>query len=156
MSAADELPQGSDPSPNSVVTSTINYLGDGGTLGALLQGAVFGTFLSVFTGGVNLIQSIVGFVTAPVDAAGEATGQLFTALITSPLSLISETATTSAQAIGEQFGPFAFIFGVAVLLGGMYLITQYLEQSETSNFSIVPGFPDLPFVGVTEENEDEN
>ena len=128
---ADELPSGDDPSPNAVLTGTIGFLNADGTLGTLLQGAFFGTLVSVFTEGVNLIQSIGNLIVSPIDA----------------------TADASATALGEQFGVFAFIAGILVLLGGFWAIIKFLEQDETSDTFIVPGFPDLPFVGVDEEDD---
>jgi len=156
MSATDELPEGDDPSPNTVLTGTIGFLDRGGNLGTLLQGALFGTLVSVFTGGINLIQSIVGLVTAPIDSLGTATTTAVNAIIVEPLTIIVETAGVSATSIGEQFGPFAFLVGLAVLLGGFWLVIQFLEEPETSDTFPVPGLPDLPFVGVNEEGEEDN
>ena len=152
--AADELPSGDDPSPNSVLTGTIGYLNADGTLGTLLQGAIFGTLVSVFTGGVNLIQSIVGLITAPIDSLGEATEATIDATIIEPLSIISEGAAASAESIANQFGPFAFLVGLGVLLVGFWLIIQFLQEDETSDTFVAPGFPDIPFVGVDEENDE--
>lgn len=155
MSATDELPEGDDPSPNAVLSGTIGFLDRGGNLGTLLQGALFGTLVSVFTGGINLIQSIVGLVTAPIDSLGVATTATIEAIIVAPLSIVSESAAASAAGISDQFGPFAFLVGIGVLLGGFFLVTRYLEEEETSDTFVVPGLPDIPFVGVTEEGEDD-
>ncbi|OYR59940.1 hypothetical protein [Halorubrum ezzemoulense] len=152
--AADELPSGDDPSPNAVLTGTIGYLNADGTLGTLLQGAIFGTLVSVFTGGVNLIQSIVGLITAPIDATGEATIATIEATVIEPLGIVTASAQASATSIGDQFGVFAFIVGLAILLGGFLLVIQFLQEDETSDTFIVPGFPDLPYVGVDEENDE--
>ncbi|OYR66500.1 hypothetical protein DJ79_12345 [Halorubrum ezzemoulense] len=152
--AADELPSGDDPSPNSVLTGTIGYLNADGTLGTLLQGAIFGTLVSVFTGGVNLIQSIVGLITAPIDATGEATIATIEATVIEPLGIVTASAQASATSIGDQFGVFAFIVGLAILLGGFWIVIQFLQEDETSDTFIVPGFPDIPFIGVDEENDE--
>jgi hypothetical protein len=151
--AADELPSGDDPSPNSVLTGTIGFLNADGTLGTLLQGALFGTLVSVFTEGVNLIQSIGNLVVSPIDATAEATIATIDATITEPLAIVISGAQASAAAIADQFGVFAFIVGIAVLLAGFWIIIQFLEEDETSDTFIVPGFPDLPFVGVDEEDD---
>ncbi|SMO91378.1 hypothetical protein [Halorubrum cibi] len=161
-SAADELPSGDDPSPNTVLTGTIGYLNADGTLGTLLQGAIFGTLVSVATGGVDLIQSVFGLVVAPLDAMAAAIGEFIDATVLEPLGIISTTAETSATSIAAQFGPFALLTGVGVVLGAFWMITQFLEQEETSDTLAIPGFPDIPAigpidVGVTEEGEeDEN
>lgn len=161
MSASDELPSGENPAPSTVLTGTISFLNAGGNLGTLLQGAIFGTIVSVATGGVNLIQSVFNLVVAPLDAIAVATGAFVDATVIEPLGIISTTAEASARSIASQFGPFAFIVGMAVLLGGFWLMTQYLRQSETSDTLAIPGFPDIPAVGpidvgVTEEGEEDN
>ncbi|EMA68898.1 hypothetical protein C461_04687 [Halorubrum aidingense JCM 13560] len=152
--AADKLPSGDDPAPNSVLTGTIGFLNAGGTLGTLLQGAIFGTLVSVFTEGVNVIQSFGNLVVSPIDATAEATIATISATIIEPLGIVETSAAASATSIGDQFGPFAFIVGIVVLLAGFWIIIQFLEEDETSDTFIVPGFPDLPFVGVDEENDE--
>ena len=152
--AADELPTGDDPSPNSVLTGTIGYLQADGTLGTLLQGAFFGTLVSVFTGGVNLIQSIFNLIVSPIDATTEATIATIDATIIEPLGIIIAGAQASATSVSEQFGLFAFLVGLAIVLGGFWLIIQYLEQPESSDSFVVPALPDIPGIGVEEEDED--
>ncbi len=161
MSASDELPSGDNPSSNSVLSGTIGFLNAGGQLGTLLQGAIFGVIVSVATGGINLIQSVFGLVVAPLDATAAAVGEFVSATILEPLGIVSTTAEASATSIASQFGPFAFIVGVAVLMGGFWLIIQFLEEEETPDFIAIPGFPDIPAIGpidpgVTEDAEDEN
>lgn len=152
-SAADELPDGDDPAPTTVLQGTIAFLSSGGSLGTLLQGAIFGTVISVATGGINIIQSIIGLITAPIDALGEAATEFVTAIILEPLGIVSTTADASADAIADEFGVFSLLVGVAILLATMWLIIQFLEERETSDTVPLPGFPDIPFIGVTEEGE---
>lgn len=154
-SAADNLPSGDNPSPNSVIQGTISYLSADGTLGALLQGAIFGTLYSVFTGGINLIQSIAGLVTAPIDSLGEATTATIDAVIIEPLAIIVAGAQASASSIAEQFGPFAFLVAIGIVLAGFWIVIQYLEEDETSDTFIVPGFPDIPAIGPLDTGVDE-
>ena len=90
--AADELPSGDDPSANSVLTGTISFLNGGGSLGTLLQGAIFGTVVSFATGGVNLIQSAFGLVIAPLDALAASVTQFVDSAILAPLGIIETTA----------------------------------------------------------------
>ena len=151
--AADELPSGDDPAPNSILSGTIGFLDAGGTLGTLLQGAIFGTLVSVFNGGINLIQSIVNLVVSPIDATAEATIATIDATIIEPLGIVTAGAQASATSIADQFGPFAFLVGLAVLLAGFWIVIQFLEEDETSDTFIVPGFPDIPFIGVDEEDD---
>lgn len=150
---ASKLPEGDDPSPNSVLTGTISYLNADGTLGTLLQGALFGTLISVFTGGINIIQSIVALPVAAVDSLREAATEAVDATIIEPLGIVTSGAETSAQAIASQFGVFGFIAGLGVFLGGSYLVIQFLEEDETGNVVALPINLDLPFIGVDEEDD---
>ena len=80
-------------------------------------------------------------------------------LILAPLGIIETTANTSGTATSEQFGVFSILVGVGLVLATYWMITQYLEQSETSDTLPIPGLGDAPGflpLGVTEENEDEN
>ena len=159
--AADELPSGDDPSANSVLTGTISFLNGGGSLGTLLQGAIFGTVVSFATGGVNLIQSAFGLVIAPLDALASSVTQFVDSAILAPLGIIETTAEASATATAAEFGPFAILVGTVLVLGSYWMITQFLEQSETSDTLPIPGLGDAPDIpglplGVTEENEDED
>lgn len=158
--AADELPSGDDPSPNSVLTGTISFLNGGGSLGTLLQGAIFGTIVSFATGGVNLIQSAFGLVIAPLDALASSVTQFVDSAILAPLGIIETTAEASATATASEFGPFAILVGTGLVLGSFWLITQFLQERETSDVVPIPGFADAPEIpglplGVTEENETE-
>lgn len=150
------LPEGEDPAPNEVLTGTISYLGtDSGTLGKLLQGALFGTLVSLATGGVNLIQSIFNLAVSPLDSLATAVSEVVDATVTEPLSIVSDTAETSATAIGEQFGPLAFLVGVAVLLGGFWIIIQFQERESTSNVIALPVDLDIPDIGPLDIGADE-
>lgn len=151
---ADELPDSDNADAASILSGSIAFTSGDGSVGALLLGALSGTIFSVYQGGINIFQAIVGFITTPIDGAAEATAATIDATIVAPLEIVISGAGVSAASLG-QFGFLAFIAGLAVLLGGFFLIIQFLEEPETSDTFIVPGFPDLPFIGVTEENEDE-
>lgn len=160
MSASDELPSGEDPSPNSVLTGTIGFLNAGGDLGTLLQGAIFGTIVSVSQGGINLIQSAFNLVVTPIDLLVDAAGSFVQAVLIEPLGIVETGAATSSSALADQFGIFGFVVGIVILLAGFYVIQQYLEDRETSDIIPIPGVPDAPDIGpidpgVTEEGEDE-
>lgn len=160
MSASDKLPSGDDPSPNEVLTGTIGFLNADGKLGTLLQGAIFGTVVSIATGGINFIQSLFGLIVSPIDAFATSTTRFVESTILAPLGIIETTAETSGSAISTQFGPFALLVGVAIVLGAFWLIIKFLEEDETSDTLPIPGFPDVPDigpfgVGVEEEEDDD-
>ena len=157
--ASDELPSGENPSPNAVLGGTISFLDKGGQLGTLLQGAIFGILVQAATGGINIIQSGIALVVAPLDALSNTVDQAVDSIILAPLGIIETTADTSGAAASDQFGVFALFVGVGLVLGSYWIITKYLEQSETSDTLPIPGLGDAPGflpLGVTEENEDEN
>lgn len=164
MSASGDDPASisfGDGSPTGVLSGVTSFISGGGNLGTLLQGSIFGLLISVATGGINLIQSIFGLVVAPLDAAASIVVGFFESTVLAPLGIIELTADSSGAAIAQQFGPFALIIGVGVVLAAFFLIIQFLEEEETPDFVAVPGFPDIPAlgpidVGVTEENEEES
>lgn len=159
--SSSQLPEGEDPAPATVLSSTVDFLNSGGNLGTLLQGAIFGTIVSAATGGINIIQSTVGLVVAPIDGLATSVSAVINSTILAPLGIIETTADASAAATADQFGPFAVVVGVGLVLASFWLIIQFLEEDETSDILAVPGFPDAPDfggmlqVGVEEESEDE-
>jgi len=115
--------------------------------------------VSFATGGINIIQSGIALVVAPLDALANTVDQAVASLILAPLGIIETTADTSGAATSEQFGVFSLLVGVALVLAAYWMITKFLEQSETSDTLPIPGLGDAPGflpLGVTEENEDEN
>lgn len=150
-----------DGDPNDVLNGVINFLGsDGGNLGTLLQGSIFGLVVSVATGGINFVQSVFALVVAPLDSAADIVAQFFESTVLAPLGIAEATAETSAAAISAQFGPFALPVGIAVILIAFWIMIQFLEEESTPDFVAIPGFPDIPDVGpfdpgVEEEDDDE-
>jgi len=147
-------------SPTEVLNGTVNFLNAGGSLGTLLQGSIFGIVVSLVVGGINIIQSIIGLIVAPLDQAANIVGAFFQATVLEPLGVVEAGAQASAIGIADQFGPFALPVAMAVLLGTFWIVIQFLEEDETPDFIAIPGFPDIPEigpleVGVEEEDEDQ-
>lgn len=154
------LDTGDNPSPSEVLNATISYLNSGGSLGSLLQGSIFGVFIAIVTGGINLVQSVFGLIVAPLDVAADLVAQFFDATALEPLGVIVQGAEASGTAIARQFGPFALIVATGVVLATFFLVVQFLEEDETPDFVAIPGFPDIPDIlglqiGVEEEDEPE-
>jgi len=144
-----------------IIKGVVNYRSAGGKVSTLLIGGIFGTILSVFQGGVNVIQSVFGVVSGVIDGLGNAATQIVAGLITDPLAIVTEGSIVTQNAL-SNYGVAAFLVGVAILLAAFWMITQFLEQRETPDVLAPPGFPDIPEipftgidVGVTEEGEDE-
>lgn len=150
-----------DGSPMELVKGVTNYVSSGGNVANLLIGGVFGTVLSVFTGTTNVIQSTFGLVAGVIDDMGEAAGQIVSGFVTDPIAIVSKGSEVTQTAL-QDYGIAAFLVGVAVVLGGFWMITQFLQEEETPDVLAPPGFPDippLPFtgidVGVQEEGEEQ-
>jgi hypothetical protein len=147
-SSAESLDLDSDE-PTAVLSSVSDFVADDGKLGNLMTSFVFGIFASIYVGIGEIINSVVDFIKSPFDGGAEAITEIVKGLLTEPVSILEETAGTSATAISEAFGPFAFPVGVAVVLLSLYLVVQYLEQPETGDTFV--GLPfDTPDLGPFE------
>lgn len=148
-----------DDSPMTVTSSVTSFISAGGKLWVLLTSFIFGILGNLAFGVGNIINAVVAFFTTPFTEGGDAIAKLFSGLLTSPATILESTALTSATGISAQFGWLAFPVGLAVVLGGLWMINSYREQQETGD--TIPGLPfDVPDVGpfqlgTTEENEDE-
>ncbi|MFC3476284.1 hypothetical protein [Halobacterium litoreum] len=148
-----------DGSPTAVLSGVTSFISAGGKLGNLLSGFVFGMGASLYIGVGRIINAVVTFITTPFESGANAIGTLISGILASPAEILEITAQTTGVRISEEFGWLAFAVGVAVVLGSLYMVTQYLEQEETGDTFVGLPFdtPDLgPFeIGVTEEGEDE-
>jgi len=149
-----------DGSPDAITKGVSSYLTSSGTnVGTALSTFILGLIASLWYGTVEIVNAVVGFVTTPFSKGGEAVGKLIEGILTEPIGILEKTAQASATAISAEFGWLSFLVGVAVLLGAMYMVVQYLEQPETGDTFVGLPFdtPDVgPFeIGVTEEGEDE-
>jgi hypothetical protein len=158
MSASGDDPSlniGSGASPSSVVSSVTSFISGGGQTGTLFLGGLFGVIVSVFTGGVNIIQSLLGGTASFIDGLVNVAVTSLQASILEPLGIVTAGAQASGNAV-QSFGIAGILVAVGLVLATFFLITQFLQEEETSDVSIVPGFPDVPFFGVTEEGEDDS
>lgn len=157
-----------DTSTTSLFNWSSNRLtGDNWNIGDFLKAGLGLTIVGIFAGMMDVLNAIITFITTPLSMAGEAIGNLFEALVNEPVTVLSQAADATGQAIGNTFtgwlGPFAFPAGVASILGGLYLVSIYLENRQTSD--IFPGsFTDInvpefiPIIGdpgVAEAGEDQ-
>lgn len=143
-----------DGSPTGVLSGAASFFSGGGKPATILLASVFGVVISIAQGGINVIQSLFGFIAGVIDAGAESAAAVFSATLIEPLGVLISGSQVSADSL-DAFGVLAILVGTGLLLGVYWMITQYLEQRETSDTTIVPGFPDLPFFGVTEEGERE-
>lgn len=154
-------------------TSLFNWASDRLTLdnwgvGDFLKTGIGLTIVGLFTGTMDVFQAIVGFFVDPLTGATTAITSLFVGLVGEPAQILIDAADTTGSAIASTYtgwlGPLAFPVGVASVLAGLWLVTIYLSEEDTSD--LFPGsFTDIdtpswiPFVGdpgVQEEGEDED
>ena len=164
MSSSDDL---SDTSSTGLFNwASDRITEDGWEIPKFLRTGIGLTIAGIFVGIQDVYQSIIGFVTNPLDSAGESVATLFAGLVGEPASILTETASATATGISTSFtGLTAFIafpLGVASVMGGLWIVTVYLEERETSD--LFPGSftdidtpdilsPILPDPGVQEEGE---
>lgn len=141
-------------SPQGILEGTTQYFSDGGKAGTLILSTLFGVIVSIATGGINVTQSIFGLIAEPLDSAGTAIADAFETVILEPLGPVVAGSDISSGSL-EQFGVLALPAGIVLLLGSYYIVTVYLKQTDTPDLIPVPGFPDLPFVGVDEDPEED-
>lgn len=127
-----------------------------GLEGILMQG-IGGAFLAFFTALATGILTVGDFVIEPLAAFADAGVQIVETLFGDVLTgIVGAGARESAESLTGDFslGPFTIVLAVGVLLLTWWLISQYLQEDETSN--IIPGVGyDIPFVGTEEEGDEE-
>jgi hypothetical protein len=154
-------------------TSLFNWASDRLTMdnwaiGDFLKAGLGLTIVGIFAGVMDVFNAIITFFTDPLTSAGSSIASLFSGLVGEPADILVRGAQTTADGIASTFtgflGPLAFPAAVGSVLVGLYLVTIYLSEQDTSD--LFPGsFTDidtpswLPFVGdpgVQEEGEDED
>lgn len=105
----------------------------------------------------KLGETIAAFLGVPISitsALGEQGGNLVASLIGGPARILDAGAAESAESltggVWAQFGPFAFVVAVAVLVGAAFLVSYWTNDEDTGN--VIPLIPfDLPLIGNDEE-----
>lgn len=143
-----------DGSPTDILSGMASFFSQGGKAGTVVLASFMGLLISIAQGGINILQSIFNLIAEPLDAGAEGIGTAFRAILVEPLGVLITGSQVSAESL-EQFGFLAILVGVGLLLAAWWMVTQYLQEEETSDTIPTPGFPDLPFFGVTEEGEDD-
>jgi hypothetical protein len=117
----------------------------------------FGSWiLAVITAGVAGLQSILQLLLVPINLIVDLANASVAAFFLEPFGIVSEGATTTAEAVSE-FGIFGLFVAVAVVLATIYGIGQFLEREDTTDVPI-PGLlldPPIPGIGVDEEEQED-
>jgi hypothetical protein len=167
MSSSDGTPEPDIDDPGGLLSWSANRIDNGWGIGKFVKSGIGLIISGVVLQAYDFLSATVGFLTNPLETAGQAASTLFEALVSAPASIVTTGADQSAEGIDSFFvgilGPFAFPVGVASVIGGLWVLSFYLEDRQTSdlvpgtftNYSM-PGW--VPFVsdpGTTEEGEDQ-
>lgn len=109
-----------------------------------------------FRSSADAIQAIMNIFIQPINAFAAGLEGLVDALLGGPVGILDTGATVSQQSLQEgvwaQFGPFTFTVAVVVVLSALYILAQYREHPETSDF--LPGSStDIPLIGSDEGDD---
>lgn len=122
--------------------------------GLLFQG-LGGTLLALSVGLISGILSLADLVIKPIDAFGEALGDLVASIFGGPARIVDAgIEATVASLLGPfSIGPATYALSIASVLLGLYVVNQYRDEEDTGN--LIPGLPtDIPYIGEEEEDED--
>lgn len=107
--------------------------------------------LAIAFGIAAIISALFGLIVSAFETLGEQVGAIPAAILGGGADIIQFGAGVTAAAL-EQFGIVAFIIGIVIVLIGIWILIQFLQEPETGDF--FPGIPfDLPIGGVREEEE---
>lgn len=105
---------------------------------------------SFFIGLATAIEVGFSVVTSPMRAIANGVSEFMYSLLGGAADIVGAGSAASAAGIGV-FGILGYIVGLAVVLGGAYLLGQYLTQDETSD--LIPfTSTDIPFLGADEDS----
>ena len=100
-------------------------------------------------------------VIVPMKSIIDGTGQLILAFVGGAASIISAGAESTAQSlltgVWSALGPFNYAIAIASVLGGLFVLYQFLQEPETPDWvgGLLGVIPDLPsgILGTAEEEE---
>lgn len=126
------------------------------SIGAAVAGGIMGLFTGFFAGLIDVVTSIFGLITQPLDVLGIEVGNFLGALVGGAADIVTQGAVTTQQAIapGQTWavGPLTFAFGVVAAAAGWYVFARVLAADATSDLLPFTG-TDVPGVGANEESE---
>jgi hypothetical protein len=148
-----------------VLGGIVTFLQGGGSVTRVITGSFLGLLVSPFVAFADIINAIGTFFSAPLSAGGTTIAKFFTGLFAAPLDLLAAGADISESALetflgGSIAGILAYPITLVLVMFGLWIIIQYLQEPETGD--TIPGLPfDIPDVGpfefgVQEEDADED
>jgi hypothetical protein len=137
----------------------VNFLQGGGSPARIITATLTGLVISPFIAIADVIAAIGSFFATPFTTVAESVGALGAAFFEQPADTIAAgfevTESVLVTFLGESLaGILAGPIAVGTVLISLFLVVQFLQERETGD--TIPGLPvDVPFVGVTEEGEEE-
>jgi hypothetical protein len=112
---------------------------------------------------VDLIDAIFGLFITPIVSFTQGVGELILAVVGGAANIVDAGSGTAARAlltgIWSALGPLAFPFAIGIIGLGALALARITRERETSDSLLglfsATDFPDLPFIRVGSEEEDE-
>ena len=126
------------------------------SIGGAVAGGIMGAFIGFFSGLTDVITSLFGLITQPLDVLGIEVGNFLGALVGGAADIVTQGAVTTQQTIapGQPWavGPLTFALSVVGTGAGWYVFARILAADITSDLLPFTG-TDIPGVGANEESE---
>lgn len=106
-------------------------------VGTYAQMAVIGTSLSALGYAIaDAILGLGGAFMAPLRAISSGLAAFLSGTLMAPVRVVDAGAAASVRSFvsgtGALFGPFAFIVGVGVAVGGVYILYRFIQTTSIS------------------------
>lgn len=130
------------------------------SIGEVVFTGIGAVLLAIGTAIASGILTLADVFIVPMNAFITAVGDLISATFGGAAGIINLGALASAISIGPGgmfASPLSFILGIAIALGGFYVILAYVSEEPTTNFFplVGSGF-DVPTPGFMDAEEDED
>lgn len=132
---------------------------EAGSIGGVLFRGIGAVLLAIGSALASGILTLADVFIIPTQAFITEIGGLIESLIGGAATIVDFGAIASALSIGPGglfASPLSFIFGIAIILGGIWLLLAFISEEPTTNFLplIGTGF-DVPTPGFTDAEEDD-
>jgi hypothetical protein len=133
--------------------SRLNDVAQIDDLDSALTRLLFLPIAAFFVQLANAVEAISRVFIDPLNGVATGIVSIVNSLLGGSAQIINLGADATAGDL-SAFGIGAFPISLLIVFVGAYILAQYLERPETSDF-IPFTFTDLPFVGVQEDADDD-
>ena len=129
------------------------------SIGSAAKAGIMGVILAVFAKVIDVGSAISDVFILPVQEIAVQGANVVGAFIGGMAGIIRQGAQTTINSLAPgaswAVGPLTYAFSIAAVAGGLYVMSLVLGMGFTSD--TVPGtFTDFPFLGVDEEDEEQD